>query len=213
MELKFSDAMEWKWMWKKSRVTRISRQPSAIQIMIDLTQPENVEYMNYLGSRITKNARCTQEITSRNIMAKAAFNKKKTLFSTNLELNLRKKLIKCYIWSIAVHGAQTWILQSTDDKYLESFKMWCWRNMQTISWPDDVRNEVLNRVKERNILHTIKKWLIRLVRSFIWTAFKKIWYWRKDRGNKWWEGTKEYVSSYWMTLQKRGNTGNWKTKH
>ena len=88
-------------------------------------------------------------------MAKAAFEKKKALLTSNLELNLRKKLVKCYV---DVQGAHTWTLHSIDDKYLESFEMWCCRSTQTISWPDHVRNEVLHRVKEeRNILHTTKK--------------------------------------------------------
>ena len=34
-------------------------------------------------------------------MAKAAFNKKRTLFTSTLDLELRKKLVKFYIWSIA----------------------------------------------------------------------------------------------------------------
>ena len=38
-------------------------------------------------------------------MAKAAFSKKKTLFTSKLDLNLRKKLVKCYIWSMALYGA------------------------------------------------------------------------------------------------------------
>jgi len=38
-------------------------------------------------------------------MAKAAFSKKKTIFTSKLDLNLRKKLIKCYIWSMALYGA------------------------------------------------------------------------------------------------------------
>ena len=37
-------------------------------------------------------------------MAKAAFNKKKNLFTSKLELNLRKKLVKCYIWSMTLYG-------------------------------------------------------------------------------------------------------------
>jgi len=37
-------------------------------------------------------------------MAKATFNKKKTLFTSKLVLNLRKKLVKCYIWSMALYG-------------------------------------------------------------------------------------------------------------
>jgi hypothetical protein len=40
-------------------------------------------------------------------MAKAAFNKKNTLFISKLDLELRKKLVKIYIWSIALYGAET----------------------------------------------------------------------------------------------------------
>jgi hypothetical protein len=107
---------------------------------------------------ITNDARCTREIKSRIAMAKAEFNKKKNLFTSKLELNLRKKLVKCYTWSIALYGAETWTLRKVDQKYLESFQMWCWRRMEKISWTDRVRNEeVLHRVKEeRNILHTVK---------------------------------------------------------
>jgi hypothetical protein len=40
---------------------------------------------------ITSEARCTHEIQSRIAMAKAVFNRKKTLFTSKLDLNLRKK--------------------------------------------------------------------------------------------------------------------------
>jgi hypothetical protein len=92
-------------------------------------------------------------------MAKAAFNRKKTLFTSKLNLELRKKLVKCYIWSIALYGAETWTLRTLDQKHLESFEMWCWRRMEKINWTGRVNNEaVLHRVKEeRNILHTIRR--------------------------------------------------------
>ena len=72
---------------------------------------------------------------------------------------LRKKIVKYYIWSIAIYGAETWTLRAVDRKHLKSFEMWCWRRMEKISWTDDVRNkDVLLRVKEqRNILHEIRK--------------------------------------------------------
>jgi len=44
------------------------------------------------------------------------------LLST-LDLELRKKLVKCYIWSIALYGAETWTLRGVDQKHLESFEM------------------------------------------------------------------------------------------
>jgi hypothetical protein len=92
-------------------------------------------------------------------MAKAAFNKKRTLFFFFFYLKLRKKLVKCYVWSIALYGAETWTLRAVDQKHLESFEMWCRRRMEKISWTDHVRNEeVLLRDKEqRNILHEIRK--------------------------------------------------------
>jgi hypothetical protein len=49
-------------------------------------------------------------------MAKAAFNKKKTLFTSKLNLNLKKKLVKCCIWNIALYGAETWTLRKADQK-------------------------------------------------------------------------------------------------
>jgi len=92
-------------------------------------------------------------------MAKAAFNKKRALFTSTLDLELRKKLVKCYIWSVALYGAETWTLRAVDQKHLESFERWCWRRMGKTIWTDHLRNEkVLRRVKEqKNILHEISK--------------------------------------------------------
>jgi hypothetical protein len=72
---------------------------------------------------LTNDARCTREIKSWLAMAKAAFNnnKKKTLFTSKLDLNYRKKLVKCFIWNIALYGAETWTLRKIDQTYLESF--------------------------------------------------------------------------------------------
>jgi hypothetical protein len=45
-----------------------------------------------------------------------------------------------------------------DQKHPESSEKWCRRRMEKINWTDNVRNEVLLRVKEqRNTLHEISK--------------------------------------------------------
>jgi hypothetical protein len=62
-----------------------------------------VESFKYLGSILTNDGRCTSEIKCRIAMVKAAFNKKRALFTSTLDLELRKKLVKCYIWSIALY--------------------------------------------------------------------------------------------------------------
>ena len=80
---------------EKSKVMRISRQPLPVKIFLDKKQLENVESFKYLGSILTNDGRYTCEIKCRIAMAKAAFNKKKTLFTSTLGLELRKKLVKC----------------------------------------------------------------------------------------------------------------------
>jgi len=81
---------------EKTKVMIISRQPSRVTIMIDQKPLENVECFKYLGSMLTNDGRCTCEIKSRIAIAKAAFNKKKkNPFTSTLDLNLRKKLVKC----------------------------------------------------------------------------------------------------------------------
>ena len=63
--------------------------------MIDQKQLENVESFKYLGSILTNDGRCTCEIKSRIAMAKAAFNNKRAVFTSTLDLELRKNLVKC----------------------------------------------------------------------------------------------------------------------
>jgi len=57
--------------------------------------------------------------------------------------------VKCNIWSIRFHGAETWTLRKVDQKYLESCEIWCWIRMEKISWNDRLKKEEeLNKVKE-----------------------------------------------------------------
>jgi hypothetical protein len=64
---------------------------------------------------ITNDARCIRETKSRIAMAKAAFHKN-ILLTSKLDLNLLKKLVKRYIWSIALYGAETWTLRKVNQK-------------------------------------------------------------------------------------------------
>jgi hypothetical protein len=54
---------------------------------------------------------------------------------------MRKKLVKCYIWSIAFYGVETWTFRAVDQKHLESFEMWYWRRMEKFIWTNRVGNE------------------------------------------------------------------------
>ena len=141
---------------------------------INLKSPEDVEYFNDLVSIITNDARCTRDIKSGIATAKAAFNKKKNHFTSKLDLNLRKELVKCYILITALYGAKTYTCRQIDRKHLEIFEMCYWTGIEKTSLTDDVRNdEVRQKVtEERNILQTIKRRRVTgLIKSCVGTAF------------------------------------------
>jgi hypothetical protein len=87
---------------EKTMAMRVSRQFWPIQIMIYQKVLENGDYFNYLGRAITSDVKCRWEIKSRISMENAFANKKKILFTSKLDLNLRKKLVESHIWSIAL---------------------------------------------------------------------------------------------------------------
>jgi len=78
-----------------------------------------------LGSTVSYAVRCIRQIKSRIAMARVTFNKKKVFFTIKLDLTIRNKQVKCYIWSIALYGAEIWTFREVDQKYLESSEMLC----------------------------------------------------------------------------------------
>jgi len=131
--------------------------PSPLLMTIDQTQPENVKYFNCLASMITNDAKVRVTLNAGFPWQKQHWTRF-FFFTSKSDLNSRNKLVKCYIWSIAFYGAETWALRKVGQNYLESFEGWCWGKMEKISWTDYVRNDILQRVKEwRNILRTIKR--------------------------------------------------------
>jgi len=55
-------------------------------------------------------------------MGKQAFGNKKRLLTGNM--NLKKKIVKCAIWSVVLYGAETWTMTQDDKERLEAFEMW-----------------------------------------------------------------------------------------
>jgi hypothetical protein len=78
-----------------------------------------------LGSLLTRDGYYTREIKKRIVIAKEAFNRKICHLASKLNIELNKKLVRCYVWSIVLYGSETWTLRKLERKYLKSFEMCC----------------------------------------------------------------------------------------
>ena len=68
----------------------------------------------YLGSLISEDGYCTKEVWSRIEMAKKVFMEKKKLFTGSMNLELKKRIMKCLVWNVALYAAKMWTLTQTD---------------------------------------------------------------------------------------------------
>ena len=113
-----------------------------------------------MGQIITEDGRCEKEIRRRIIIARERFSKMRSVL-TNLRINIetRKRIMKCYVWSALLCSAETWTLTPILTRQLEALEIWSHRRMLRNPWTAKVTNErVFNRVNEtRQIMKMIRK--------------------------------------------------------
>jgi len=74
---------------------------------VDGQQIEQVREFRYLGILISDDGYCVKEIASRIGMAKKVFQDKRKLFTGKMNLELKKRIVKCLVWSVAVYATET----------------------------------------------------------------------------------------------------------
>ena len=85
-----------------------SKDPENINIKMDDDALKQIPKFMYLGSVFTEDWKNKEDTIQRIEEAKIMFNNKKQLLcSNNLSLEMKKKLIKICIQSVAVYGSET----------------------------------------------------------------------------------------------------------
>ena len=81
------------------------------------------------------------------------------LCNRDIGLITRKRILRCYVWTTLLYGAETWTLTKTMLRKLVAFELWAYRRMLRISWKDKISNEiVLRRIQcQRILIKTIKE--------------------------------------------------------
>jgi len=90
---------------KKTKVIKIGRQPSTIKITVDGEILQQVEKFKYLGSILSSSGYSEKDIRVRIGMAKSAFSKLKKILIGGLKLEVKKRLVKTLVWSLAMYGS------------------------------------------------------------------------------------------------------------
>ena len=97
---------------KKTKAMVVSRKgEGTVSIIVEGQRVEQVERFKYLGSVITEDGRCIEDVKQRIGMAKDAFNKRKELLTKSMSKSLKKRMIKRLVWPVALYGYETWTMK------------------------------------------------------------------------------------------------------
>lgn len=145
----------------KTKMMIISRQEFGnINLTINGEAIERVSRFKYLGATLNEKWDCDEEVKTRIGIAKATYSRMRNiLLQRTLPVDLRLRVIKCYVWPTLLYGVETWSLKVRTLNRIESFEMWILRRMLRISWTDHMsNNDVLLRAGvERELLDIVKQ--------------------------------------------------------
>ena len=65
--------------------------------------------------------------------------------ASDIELKLKKALMKSLVWSVALYGSESWTLKQTDEKAITAFELWAWLRLLRISWTQRKTNAWVRR--------------------------------------------------------------------
>lgn len=123
------------------------------------TPLERVRKICYLGCNISDTWDHSYEIRTRIEKARSAFKQfQKVLCSLSLGINIRIRILRCYVFSVLLYGVESWSLTEAATRRVEAFEMWCYRRMLRVSYIYHTTNvTILERLgKDKEIVDTIK---------------------------------------------------------
>ena len=144
---------------KKTNVMAVNGEGS---VQIAGTELERVERFKYLGSIIKNDDLTSCEIRARIATAKSVMSSMSEVWSSpKISRDLKKRLVKSLIWSIALYGCESWTLRKADEHALEALEMWVWRRMLRVKWTDRKTNEWVRLqvgvTKDEGLLRTVMR--------------------------------------------------------
>ena len=96
---------------------------------------ETVTDFIFLGSKISADGDCSNEIKRRLLLGrKAMTNLDSILGSRDIIWLTKVYLVKAMVFPVVMFGCESWILKKTEHRRMDAFKLWCWRRLLRVPW-------------------------------------------------------------------------------
>ena len=154
---------------KKTEVLRINSKVNT-RITIGDKVLNEVEKFTYLGATVSNQGGGSEDIRNRINKARVSFMKLRPVWnSSKYSLQTKIRLYNSLVKSVLLYGSETWKVNDSDNKKLDTFQFRCLRRIMRIRWPYVVSNsEILNKTKMKRISAEVQerrwKWIGHVLR-------------------------------------------------
>ena len=96
---------------------------------------ETVADFIFLGSKITADGNCSNEIKRRLLLGREVMtNLDSILKSRDIILPTKVCLVKAMVFPTVMYGCESWTLKKAEQRRTDSFELWCWRRLLRVPW-------------------------------------------------------------------------------
>ena len=101
---------------------------------IDGETVEMVADFIFLGSKITADGNCSQEIKRQLLLGrKVTTNLDSILKSRDITLSTKVHLVKAVVFPVVMYGDESWTVKKAVHR-IDAFELWCWRRLLRVPW-------------------------------------------------------------------------------
>ena len=115
--------------------TKIMASSSITSWQIDGETVETMADFIFLGSKITADGDCSQEVKRHLLLGrKVMTNLDSILKSRDIILPTKICLIKAMVFLVVMYGCESWTVKKAEGRRIDAFELWCWRRLLRVPW-------------------------------------------------------------------------------
>ena len=96
---------------------------------------ETVSDFIFLGSKITADVDCSQEIKRCLLLGRTVMTNLDSIFkSRDITLPKKVRLVKAMVFPVVMYGCESWTVKKAECRRIDAFKLWCWKRLLRVPW-------------------------------------------------------------------------------
>ena len=122
---------------------------------------ETVANCIFLGSKITADGDCSNEIKRCLLLGRKVMTNPDSIFkSKDITLLTKVCLVKAMVFPGVMYVCESWTVKKAEHRIIDAFELWCWRRLLRVPWTARRSNQSI--LKEINPGCTLEGLMLKL---------------------------------------------------